>query len=260
MLEAMEHRRTLAAAAGILAAVTSLSVVVARTGGSPSPTAGRTSETVVTIVHAAPQSVARAADAVGTLQAALAPTPYIDTPWDKRFPKSPAAYQLTGITSASCDATAIPHFSGFAELGGSGSETVTRPDGSSATYVPAQRHVSLQTVCTNPTVDGNLELDVIVEHVQGDSTIYHLTVGPSGFTVLDVTPGKLGATVPVHQRLGAWPGGCDHLTANGSASIDDTLCWNAAGQLTHIEAHERSTDTAGVHRVLDDSLDLLPNG
>lgn len=256
----MKHTRPLAVGAAALA-LTVIPALLATGHPAASVVAAGATDPVVSILHI-DRPLARQAASAPLTRASAQAAPA--TAYDVRFPKAPPTYRLPEALLDSCDSQSVPHPSGFGVLGGSGHATFTHADGSSVTYTPAARHVPLQVVCLNATSAGDLELDIVVQAVSGDSSIYHVTVGPSGLVVLDVAAGKLATPVPVHERLGAWPGGCGHLTVSGAspgnATLDDTLCFSPSGQLTHIDAHEHSTDAAGTRRDLEVSLDSFPNG
>jgi len=147
-------------------------------------------------------------------------------------------------------------------------DTITQPDGSSATYDVYRRHAPLQWVCLSSQPDGTVDVQGILQPVGGDTSIYEFTMGPAGVTLVAIQPGRATSVddlIPVGVSLASWPtGGCGtvHLPDLGPrhASINDTFCFTPGGALRHVDLHERATGATGVSRDLEASLDLFPQG
>jgi hypothetical protein len=178
-------------------------------------------------------------------------------------------YVLPPSGADSCEAQPVPHPVGFTAMGGTGTDTITQPNGSSATYTAYTRHAAQQAVCLRSTADGGVEVQVIIQAVGAiDPSTYDLLIAPDSVTLVSLDPGRAETPsdfLAVNSRLSSWPtSGCGRFTSNDlgprHAVIDDTLCFSPNGALRHVDLHERATGSDGVSRDLKVSLDSFPNG
>ncbi|HEV3125388.1 MAG TPA: hypothetical protein VG266_12495 [Candidatus Dormibacteraeota bacterium] len=202
--------------------------------------------------------------------AAQAPTPQPQTAAPDAGQAHPQPnYVLPPSHADSCEAQPVPHPVGFTAMGGTGTDTITQPDGSAATYTAYARHASQQAVCLRSTGDGGVEVQVIIEAVEAiDPSTYDLLISPGTVTLVSLDPGRAETPsdfLAVSRQLSAWPtSGCGHFASSDlgprHAAIDDTFCFSANGALRHVDLNERATGSDGVRRDLRISLDAFPNG
>ena len=193
------------------------------------------------------------------VRAVATPIPAADAP-GTGLPHALPAYVLPEHAAQDCESASIPHPTGFTQMGGQGTDTVTT-GGSNAVYTVYARHAGTQFVCTQITSAGGVEVDVYLQPVGADESTYVFDFDPAGVTLVSVTPGRAGfgiLPVPVGQRIAAWPtSGC------GSASVpgnDDTFCFGAGGTLRHAVLHEHGASAQGTTRDLEATLDAFPQG
>jgi hypothetical protein len=241
-------------------------VVAARAAAVPAAPAHLVapSQPVITVHDdTVPARPAAAASSNPTAVSASEPTPA-----DAGIPAGLPAY-TPARAADSCESQAIPHPTGFASMGGTGTDTITQPNGSTATYPAWRRHAALQYVCLGPAAGGGVEVQAILMAVGADDpSTYTFAMGPAGVTLVNLDPGRAATRadfLAVGQRLDSWPtGGCSRVSIPDlgprHAVIDDTFCFSANGALRHVDLHERATGTDGVRRDLAVSLDLIPGG
>ena len=189
-------------------------------------------------------------------------------------PPPPPAARLPGLPATIpkggdyCESRPVAHPVGFTQMGGSGSDTISRPGGQTTTYQVYPRDAALQFVCLAPTSDGGVDIQAVLQPVGPDTSVYEFTMGPSGLVLVSIEPGRAawGITpVPVGQRLADWPStGCWRVAladaGTSHATIDDTFCFGADGSLRHVTLNERAAGSDGTTRKLSGSLDLNPGG
>lgn len=205
------------------------------------PDAAPAAATPAAPAPARPAAQVRAADARGT-----------------GIPNALPAYALPGSADP-CESQAIPHPTGFTQMGGTGTDVIT-DRGTTTSYAVYERHAPLQYVCTNATAGGGVEVDAVLQPIGADEDTFVFDMSPAGVTLVSITPGrpaKGAQPVAVDRRLAAWPtAGCGSVSLPG---IDDTFCFHPDGTLRHVDLHEKDAFGA-VSRSISASLDDFPEG
>lgn len=244
--------------------------LVARAASAPPTTATALApQRPVIVIHSDPGAVHAASASSASGSSAAAAAPQATAPDAVGQPRSLPVYVPPPQGGDTCESVTLPHPSGFTSMGGTGSDTITQPDGSSSTYIAYTRHASLQLVCLRATGDGGVETQAVLEATGADDpSTYDFLMSPSGVTLVSLDPGRAETPsdfLATNQRLASWPtNGCGRVVRSDlgprHASIDDTFCFSPNGAIRHVDLHERATGSDGVSRNLQVSFDLFPNG